>query len=130
MSFLLDSNIAIYLREGVVDIVRRVDGLPQKPFLCAITRVELEGGVYADADLRVRRRHAVDALLLMLPMVDFDVEMSAVYGKILEKTGFNRRKIIDRMIAATAIVSGMTLITTNSADFDDIDGLDLEVWNL
>lgn len=130
MSYLLDTNIAIYMREGFADIVRRVEQLPRKPFLSAVTRVELEGGVYARPDEQKARRMAVDAMLRMLPVLDFDFDMSGVYGQIVAKSGFDRRKVIDRMIAATAIVGGMTLVTINGSDFDDIDGLDLEVWTL
>lgn len=108
--------------------VDRVTALDRKPFLSTITRVELEGGVYARPDEQARRRQAVDDLLELLPVLDFDFEMSATYGTILSKTGFNRRKIIDRMIAATAIVGNLTLITTNGDDFADIDGLKLEIW--
>ena len=42
----------------------------------------------------------------------------------------NRRKIIDRMIAATAMAADLTLITSNGDDFADIEGLKLEFWNL
>jgi tRNA(fMet)-specific endonuclease VapC len=129
LAFLLDTSVAIYLREGFPEIMRRVDSLPRKPFLSVISRVELESGVYAHQDERERRRIAVDALLAMLPILDFDFEMSEVYGHIVAKSGFNRRKIIDRMIAATALVGSMTLITTNGDDFLDIDGLKLEIWN-
>jgi tRNA(fMet)-specific endonuclease VapC len=130
LAFLLDTNVAIYLRESFPEILDRVDALPSKPFLCAVTRVELEGGVYAHEDEREHRRKAVDSLLRWLPMLDFDFDMAEVYGQILEKSGFSRRKIIDRMIAATAIVSNMTLITTNGDDFADIEGLKLDVWSV
>lgn len=130
MAYLLDTSIAVDLREGIAEIVRRVGQLPRKPFLSAITRVELEGGVYARPDEIKRRRAGVDALLRMLPVLDFDSEMSKVYGQIVAQTGFSRRKIIDRMIAATAIVTDLTLITTNGEDFADIDGLKLEIWNI
>lgn len=128
MAYLLDTNIAIYLREGMQDVVRRVEALPRKPFLSAVSRVELESGVYAIAEEQEERRAAVDAMLRLLPLLDFDFEMSEVYGHIVAQTGFNRRKIIDRMIAATAIVGNLTLITTNGNDFADIDGLKLEIW--
>lgn len=130
MSYLLDTNVAIYLREGFPEFVRRVEALDRKPFLSVISHAELEGGVYAFADEQPRRRAGVNALLQMLPVIDFDFEMSSVYGKILEQTGFNRRKLIDRMIAATALVANMTLITTNGADFADIEGLKLMVWDV
>ncbi len=128
MAYLLDTNIAIYLREGFPGIVRRVEELRDKPFLSVVSRVELEGGVYAKAEEQEKRRIAVDAMLRLLPMLDFDFEMSEVYGNIVAKAGFNRRKIIDRMIAATALVGHFTLITTNGEDFADIDGLQLEIW--
>ncbi len=128
MAYLLDTNIAIYLREGFPGIVRRVEELRDKPFLSVVSRVELEGGVYAKVEEQEKRRIAVDAMLRLLPMLDFDFEMSEVYGNIVAKAGFNRRKIIDRMIAATALVGNFTLITTNGEDFADIDGLQLEIW--
>jgi tRNA(fMet)-specific endonuclease VapC len=130
LAYLLDTSIAIYLREGFTDIVRRVEDLPQKPFLSVVSRVELEGGVYAKNEEQEERRVAVDAMLRLLPVIDFDFEMSEVYGFILAQSGFSRRKIIDRMIAATALVGGMTLITTNGDDFADVDGLKLEIWKL
>jgi tRNA(fMet)-specific endonuclease VapC len=128
LAYLLDTNIAIYLREGFPGIVRRVEELRDKPFLSVVSRVELEGGVYAKVEEQEKRRIAVDAMLRLLPMLDFDFEMSEVYGNIVAKAGFNRRKIIDRMIAATALVGNFTLITTNGEDFADIDGLQLEIW--
>jgi predicted nucleic acid-binding protein len=39
-----------------------------------------------------------------------------------------RSRILDRMIAAQAISTGITLITMNGDDFRDIPGLNLEVW--
>jgi tRNA(fMet)-specific endonuclease VapC len=128
LAYLLDTSIAIYLREGFTDIVRRVEDLPEKPFLSVVSRVELEGGIYAKNEEQQERRVAVDAMLRLLPVIDFDFEMSEVYGHILAQSGFSRRKIIDRMIAATALVGSMTLITTNGDDFSDIEGLHLEIW--
>ena len=37
-------------------------------------------------------------------------------------------RILDRLIAATAIVHDLTLVTINGADFRDIPGLKLEAW--
>ncbi|MFM2409733.1 MAG: hypothetical protein RL481_561 [Pseudomonadota bacterium] len=129
MAYLLDTNIAVHLRERNEAVLSRFDELDERPFISVATRVELEGGVYAHPEWAEDRRQAVDELLTMLPMLDFKSETAAAYGRILSKSGFNRRKIIDRMIAATAIVADLTLITTNGDDFADIDGLKLEVWN-
>lgn len=106
----------------------RFDELNERPFISVATRIELEGGVYANPEWTDNRRKAVDHLLAMLPSLDFNIAMADTYGNILKQAGFNRRKIIDRMIAATALVNNLTLITTNGDDFADIDGLKLEIW--
>lgn len=130
MACLLDTNIAIHLRDRDDAIVARFRELAEPPSISIVTRVELEGGVYAHPDDSDQRREAVDLLLQILPAIDFDAKMAAAYGRIVAHAGFSRRKVIDRMIAATAIVRDLTLITANAPDFSDIDGLKLEVWNL
>lgn len=128
MGLLLDTNIAILLRDGVAEVKARILEMDEAPALSAVTRVELEGGVHTRPEFSEQRRRAVDALLEELAVIDFDDEMAAAYGAIVAEAGFSRRKIIDRMIAATALVNGLTLITCNPADFQDIPGLKLEVW--
>lgn len=120
--------MAIDLRDDRNDTITKITALPVRPKISAVTKVELEGGVYVDPEFAISRRQALDALLRRLPVVDFSSSMATVYGQIVDQTEFNRRKIIDRMIAATAIVHDLTLITTNGADFVDIDGLKLEIW--
>ena len=128
MGYLLDTSVAVHLREGEGWATARLRQLDQDAFLSAITRVELEGGIHARPALTERRRAAVRAMLTSLPVLDFDFEMAETYGAILETTGFSRRKIVDRMIAATALVEGLTLITTNGDDFRDVPGLELVEW--
>jgi tRNA(fMet)-specific endonuclease VapC len=128
LAILLDTNILVHLRERNEVVVMRFAEFAERPFISAPSYVELEGGVYAHPELKDKRREAVDELLTMLPMLDFGAATANTYGKILEHTGFSRRKIIDRMIAATALVHDLTLITTNGEDFADIDGLKLEIW--
>jgi predicted nucleic acid-binding protein len=50
------------------------------------------------------------------------------FGAILESAGYSRRKLLDRMIAAQAIVHRSTLITLSREDFSDIPGLALLEW--
>jgi tRNA(fMet)-specific endonuclease VapC len=42
--------------------------------------------------------------------------------------GYSRRKLLDRMIVAQALVHRATLITMNPDDFSDIPGLALVAW--
>ncbi len=128
MPYLLDTSAAILLRDDDPVAIEAMSEIADPPFISAITKVELEGGVYAYADMQEQRRRRLDILLDIMPLIDFDSEMASAYGRLVERHGFSRRKIIDRMIAATAIVRGLTLITSNASDFADIDNLSILVW--
>lgn len=67
-------------------------------------------------------------MLAVMPVLPFDDACVAAYRRIVEEVGFSRRKVIDRMIAATALVHQLTLVTLNGADFTDVPGLDLDAW--
>jgi tRNA(fMet)-specific endonuclease VapC len=128
LAYLLDSSIAIHLRDDTAGIADRLANSTSPALLSAISRVELEGGVAAIPHLSSQRRAKLDVLLETLEVIDFTDDMADAYGQIVEQKGFSRRKALDRMIAATALVTGMTLITANGDDFADINGLKLEVW--
>lgn len=128
MGLLLDTSVAILLRDDVVAAKSFLSTLDERPVLSAITKVELEGGVYARPELLTQRRRRLDALLRKFEVVDFDADMATEYGRIVQRCGFNRRKIIDRMIAATAIMRRAVLITANASDFIEIDELKMETW--
>ncbi|MFA6117229.1 MAG: PIN domain-containing protein [Sphingomonas sp.] len=128
MPALIDTNIAIHLRDGDSTIIGRYEMLASPPSISILTQIELEGGVYAVPELTAKRRETADALLSALQIHDFTASMASVYRDILAVRGYSRRRVTDRMIAATAIVHGLTLITINGDDFRDIPGLDLEIW--
>ncbi len=118
----------MHLRDGDAMTTERVRRLQPKLFLSIISRVELENGIYADPKWTGVRRAALDILLTEIGQVDFgDPELDA-YRQLVTEIGYSRRKVIDRMIAATAIANGLTLITMNGTDFLDIKTLQLEVW--
>lgn len=126
--WLLDTSILIHLRDGDSVYDDMVLALGALPVLSVVSHVELEGGVYRDARLAPKRRQALDALLGLFPVIDFDAACAQAYGNIVADTGYSRRKIVDRMIAATALVHEFTLVTINDSDFRDIRGLKLEAW--
>jgi len=108
--------------------MRRVSTLDEPPSISIISQVELENGVYAKPDLADLRRLAVDVLLARIEVLPFDAQAVAVYRRIVAARGYSRRRVADRMIAATAIVHDLTLITMNGRDFSDIPGLALTIW--
>ncbi|MCW0047801.1 MAG: PIN domain-containing protein [Pseudomonadota bacterium] len=128
MAYLLDTNVAIHLRDGDAVIDERVDALSPPLLLSIVSRVELEadlGRMDASAD---ERRARLDALLDAVPVLPFGAAEAQAYRKIVETCGFSRRKVLDRMIAAQAITAGATLVTRNGEDFRDIPGLMLLEW--
>ena len=127
MGFLLDTSVAIDLRDSG-RLLGRLAELGERPCLSAISRVELENGVYRDPQWTAVRRATLDVMLAEFATLDFDGPAITAYRQILEAVGYSRRKTLDRMIAATGIVHGMTLVTLNGDDFRDVPGLSLEVW--
>ena len=128
MSLLLDTSVAIPLRDGDPEVWRRAAALEVAPYISILTAAELEGGVYRNPALSEKRRAALNALDGKLDVLPFDDEELAAYRAILESIGFNRAKVLDRLIAATALANGLSLATRNARDFSDIPGLTIEVW--
>jgi tRNA(fMet)-specific endonuclease VapC len=128
LRWIVDTDIAIHLRDGEGAIADAVAALPRAPMLSILTRVELEGGIHRDPENADILRKRVDALLAIMRQLPFTAREVEAYGRIVEQLGYSRRMIVDRMIAATAIVADATLITMNRADFENIAELKLEVW--
>lgn len=128
MEFLIDTDVAIHLRDKSPEITDRISALPSSPAISIITRVELEGGVFRVPALAATRRARLASMLATLPCLTFDGPAAEAYGRLVGILGYSRPRLLDRMIAAQAIVAGATLITINGADFKGIPGLDLEIW--
>jgi tRNA(fMet)-specific endonuclease VapC len=128
LPFLLATNVAIHLRDRDDWVMDRVEALDSEILISVVTRVELEGGVYAQPRLSAIRRERLDAMLASLPTAPFDANAADAYRSIVAAAGFSRRKLLDRMIAAQALVLKATLVTLNGEDFRDVPGLDLLAW--
>ena len=128
MAFLLDTNVAIHLRDGDPRVTHKVAALQGAVLLSIVTRVELEGGVYREPVHAAVRRARLDVILNAIPCLAFDDTMAETYGKIVASAGYSRRKLLDRMIAAQALVHRATLVTFNPGDFADVPGLSVMAW--
>jgi predicted nucleic acid-binding protein len=128
VAFVLDTNVLIHLRDGDSQITEKVSALSGALLISIVSRVELEGGVYREPANAVARRPRLDAILATLPVLAFDDAAADAYRMIVEVAGYSRRKLLDRMIAAQALVHRATLVTLNAADFHDVPGLDLLAW--
>jgi predicted nucleic acid-binding protein len=128
MAFLVDTDVAIHLRDGTAAVTERVASLGDTVLMSMITRVELEGGVYRDPTLIAVRRARLEMMLRAIPVLAFDDAAAEAYARIVAGAGYSRRKLLDRMIAAQAMVHRATLVTMNGSDYADIPGLDLLAW--
>jgi tRNA(fMet)-specific endonuclease VapC len=128
LAYLLDTNVAIHLRDGDPAVTSQIAALEGAILLSVISRVELEGGVYRDPAQTGIRRPRLDAMLAALPVLAFDDSAADAYRQIVEAVGYSCRKLLDRMIAAQALVHRATLVTMNAVDFRDVPGLELLSW--
>ncbi len=128
MAYVLDTNVAIHLRDGDAAVADKVAALDDAILISVVTRVELEGGVHRDAVEAPLRRARLDVLLAAIPTLAFDDAAADAYGAIIAQSGYSRRRLLDRMIAAQALVHRATLVTMNPVDFADITGLDVRSW--
>jgi tRNA(fMet)-specific endonuclease VapC len=128
MAFLLDTDVAIHLRDGHPEITDKVVALDDAVLMSIVTRVELEGGVYREPAYSQIRRARLDTILAAVPALAFDDAAAEAYGAIVASAGYSRRKLLDRMIAAQALVHRASLVTMNAGDYADIADLALVAW--
>ena len=128
MAWMIDTDVAIHLRDHHPAITERLRDVAPGPSLSIISQVELENGILAQPALARERRLAVDLILANIIVHPFDADTLAVYRSMIAEIGYSRPRVADRMIAATAIAHGLTLITINGRDFRGIPGLRLEIW--
>lgn len=123
-AFLLDSNICIYILEGRHSRLReRVEACrPGELATSAIAYAEVMLGIDTDD---ARQQKAADRLFDLITVIPFDQPAALAYARL----PFRRHRF-DRLIAAHALSRGLTLVTNNGGDFDDIAGLRHENWTL
>ena len=127
---LLDSNIWISIAKGesrAVSSIKRFK--PSQVISCAIVQAELE--FCARKSQRVEANLAVlDQLLRPFRSLPFDDRAADYYGTIralLERAGTPIGGN-DLMIAAIALANDAIVVTNNTAEFQRVPGLRLEVW--
>ncbi|HEX4693480.1 type II toxin-antitoxin system VapC family toxin [Sphingomonas sp.] len=120
--YLLDSNICIYLLEGLSEAARRrvEQHQPGELVTSAIAYAEVVRGL----DLaNAAAANLVEALFRVVLIQPFDRAAANAYRTIPFKRGR-----FDRLIGAHALALDLTMVTNNEDDFRDIPGLRLENW--
>ena len=112
--------------------------LPDEMAISAITLAELSAGphevrsndeqdAYDERAERARRLEILQRAESEFDPVPFDAEAARIFGSVTAAVIAAGRKprgrVVDLMIAATAIAEGLPLYTTNPADFTGLDSL-------
>lgn len=136
--FLLDTNVVSELRKaGSAKADARVMAWAQgvdaaSLYLSAITLLELELGV-----LQIERRDAAQGMMLRAwldrqVMPAFDGRILAVDADVARRCARlhvpDPRSERDALIAATALIHGMTVVTRNTGDFEATGVVLLNPW--
>jgi len=119
---LLDTSVVVALDR--LDLAR----LPTVSAISTLTLAELASGPHAAADVseRARRQERVQDVEAKIEALPFDAECARAYSRIYAEVAAAGRKprgprLIDLMIAATALALVLPLYTLNA---DDLRGLD------
>lgn len=120
IKYLWDTNTAIYYlqQQFPPQAEKFMDDLvkEEQPVISAITEIELLCWKTAtEKDLEVLHNFIKDALVIELEQ--------PIKLKTADIRKTHRIKLPDAIIAATALVYDLTLLSRNTADFTNIDGL-------
>jgi len=130
MALLFDTSALIPVRDNDPKVRDKLSSATGGLAMSAISLVELEGGVVKDPSQADRRRDLLELMLEGFDVLPFTEVEAGTYGIIVEQLGYSRRKLIDRMIAATALTYGLPLVTCNPRDFTGIPSLEIIDWEL
>lgn len=129
MGLVVDTNFFIDVERKKLSL----DNLSQfeqygDAYIAAITASELLVGVHLakDIETRIIRASFVEGVIENIPILDFDEKVARTYAEVfasyLKPKGSN---VHDLQIASTAIAHGFPVLTSNTADFKKIPGVNV-----
>lgn len=132
MRYMLDTNICIYLiKNHPPQVLRRLQALNQGgAVMSVVTYAELRAGLEMQTANREQDERALSLLVGRIPVLPFTESDAESFGVLRAAVRDRSRNAMDRLIAAHAVNSGVTLVTNNEADFKDYPGLVVENWAL
>ncbi len=132
MGIIYDTAILIKAERNGTDLTRLLNGGMNGPYGISVVSIAelLHGAHRADTEARRANRFTfVENLCAMVPVFDYDMEAAKIFAEISSSTA--RRGISiginDLIIASTAIAHGYSVMTINKKDFENIEGLHLEI---
>jgi len=129
MSFLLDTNICSAHLRRPAGLAHRFIQYGGRLFTSTICLAELYAGAYHLSNPGPLLK-SIEALRLDLQILPFDEKCAEEFGRTrgtLLRQGISVNTL-DLLIGSVALVNNFTLVTHNTADFQNIPNLRLEDW--
>lgn len=132
MRYMLDTNICIDLiKNHPPQVLRRLEALKKgEAVMSVVTYAELRADLEIQTTHREQDEHVLALLVSRIPVLPFTESDAQSFGVLRAAVRDRSRNAMDRLIAAHAVNSGVTLVTNNEADFKDYPGLVVENWAL
>ena len=131
--FLLDTNICVHLLKNEYGVKEKIVEVGTKScYLSEITIAELLYGIENSA--AVKRQQNIESFNSLRSLfLDRTLPISNVLDEYARQKAALRRVgrpigEFDLLIGSTAIVHGLKLVTRNTKDFQNLDGIQLENW--
>ena len=124
---LLDTNVLIEAERTSIDLDALIAD-DDEPAVAAITIAELGVGVEMATGRRRRARSEfLDDLIDNLPIIQYDLGVARAHTDLLVavRTLGRPRGAHDLIIAATALATGRTVVTSDRHGFDDLPGVEV-----
>lgn len=130
MRYMLDTNICIYIiKNHPPQVLLRLEALNQgEVVMSVVTYAELRAGLEIQTTNRKQDEHVLAMLVSRIPVLPFTESDAESFGVLRAAVRDRSRNAMNRLIAAHAVNSGVTLVTNNEADFKDYPGLVVENW--
>ncbi|MFR9672976.1 PIN domain-containing protein [Streptomyces sp. TR06-5] len=129
---ILDTGALVAVDRGGFELAKLLRARDDDITIAAVTAAELLQGVELAADESATRRRQgfVDAVLAVVPVDDYTLDVARVHARLLACTRRlgKPRGAHDLIIAATAVATNRTVVTTDArASFDELPGVAMEM---
>lgn len=133
MKYLLDTNVCVHYLRGVFEIDKKINGIGSANcYISEITLAELEFGVEnSDPAFREKRRAGLEAFLTVFGKRIVPIRHCfSIYATQKAKLRQQGQMIsdFDLLIASTAAVLNMIMVTENVREFERVEGIQIENW--
>ncbi|PZD74869.1 tRNA(fMet)-specific endonuclease VapC [Acaryochloris thomasi RCC1774] len=131
MAYLLDTCVISDFSRGDPNTLQKLKTTPPiEIFISAVTCMEVYYGFKLNPNRAAKIQSVINSLLASVTVLPFDIKSAkqAAHIRCVLKTAGTPIGAYDVLIAATALVHGLTAVTSNVREFQRVSGLEIENW--